>query len=62
MEGACFKMLDMPDVDEDEEDEIEGLEEKSEGQNSNMGSGVAGTGEEPSQGDEEAEQEAELIK
>lgn len=55
-------MLDMPDVEEDEEDEIEGLEEKSEGQHSNMGSGAAGTGEEPSQGDEEAEEEAALIK
>lgn len=54
-------MLDMPDVEDDEEeDEILGDDEKSEGEKS--GSQVAGTGEDPSQGDEEAELEADLIK
>ena len=34
--------------EEEDEDEIEGLEEKSEGQGSYMGSGAAGTGEDGS--------------
>ena len=52
-----FKLLDIPDEEEDE-DEIDGLEEKSEGQGSNMGSGAAGTGEDGSQADEDADEEA----
>ena len=60
LESVLFKMLDIPDEEEDE-DEIEGLEEKSEGQNSNMGSGDAGTGEGGSQA-EDGEDEANLIK
>ena len=59
LETVVFKMLNMPDVEDDEEeDEILGDEEKSEGEKS--GSQVAGTGEDPSQGDDEAELEAEL--
>jgi hypothetical protein len=50
---VVFKRLDVPD-EETDEDEIEGLEEKSEGQGSNMGSGGNGTAEDASQNDEEA--------
>ena len=61
LEAVVFKDLSMPDVEDDEEeDEILGDEEKSEGEKS--GSQVAGTGEDPSQGDEEAELEADLAK
>ena len=58
---VVFKRLDVPD-EETDEDEIEGLEEKSEGQGSNMGSGGNGTAEDASQADEEGAQEAELSK
>lgn len=47
LEAVLFKLLDIPDEEEDE-DEMVGLEEKSEGQGSNMGSGAAGTGEDGS--------------
>ena len=59
LETIVLKDLEMPDVEDDEDDdEMLGDEEKSEGDKS--GSQAAGTGEDPSQGDEEAELEAEL--
>jgi hypothetical protein len=58
LEAVLFKLLDIPDeVEEDEEEE--GIDEKSEGQGSNMGSGVAGTGDDGSMGDEDGDHEAE---
>lgn len=60
LEAVVFKMLDMPEVEDDEEeDEILGDDEKSEGEKS--GSQVAGTGEDPSQGEDE-DNEAEMVK
>uniref|UniRef100_A0A7S3MYV1 CFAP61 dimerisation domain-containing protein n=1 Tax=Strombidium inclinatum TaxID=197538 RepID=A0A7S3MYV1_9SPIT len=58
LEAVLFKMLDIPDEEEEEEDL--NIEEKSEGQES-MGSNAAGT-EEKSFSDENKENEAEYIK
>jgi len=60
LETVLFKLLDLPE-DNSEDDEVEGIEEKSE-QGSNMGSGVAGTGEDNSQVDEDGEQEDQQVK
>ena len=55
LDAVLFKLLDIPDEEEDE-DEMEGLEENSEAQGSNMDD--AGTGEDASQNDEDGEQDA----
>lgn len=60
LEAVVFKMLDVPEEEEDE-DELEGIEDKSD-QNGSMGSGVPGTGDEGSELDEDGEGEAEYLK
>jgi hypothetical protein len=59
LESVVFKMLDIPDEVE-EEDDLEGIEENSEGQGS-MGSGDGGMGE-GSMGEEDGEGEVEYVK
>lgn len=54
-------MLDIPEEEEDE-DELDGVDDKSEGAGSNMGSAVAGTGDEGSELDEDGEHEADYMK
>lgn len=54
LEAVLFKLLDIPEEEEDE-DEMGELEEKSEGQGSNMGGDDAGTGEDGSQDQEDGE-------
>jgi len=61
LESVVFKLLDVPEEDEDE-DELEGVEEKSQVEGSEMGSGAGATGEEGSQADEEGELEADYMK
>ena len=53
LETVLFKLLDIPDEEEDE-DEMEGLDEKSEGEGSKDGDD-AGTGEDNSQAGEDGE-------
>jgi hypothetical protein len=60
LDTVLFKMLDLPE-ENSEDEEAEGIEEKSE-QGSNMGSGVAGTGEDNSQVDDDGEQEDHQVK
>lgn len=59
LEAIVFKLLDVPEVLDDDEEDLE-VENQSEDQGSNMGSGNGGTGENGS--DNSGEQEADLVK